>query len=85
MFSYKLIPSYAILDAEERILSEEPKDVFIDSFDDSGMTLGIRSWVKTEDFWPVTWELREKIKEAFHENEVEIPYNRLEVDVLHDK
>ena len=76
---------YAILDAEERILSEEPKDVFIDSFDDSGMTLGIRSWVKTEDFWPVTWELREKIKEAFDENGVEIPYNRLEVDVLHDK
>lgn len=73
---------YNILDADERILSEEPRDVFIDSFDDSGMTLGIRGWVKTEDFWPVTWELRENVKEAFDKNGVEIPYNRLEVDVL---
>lgn len=72
----------SILEADGRILSDEPKDVFIDSFDDSGMTLGIRCWVSTEDFWPVTWELRERIKEAFDENGVEIPYNRLEVDVL---
>jgi small conductance mechanosensitive channel len=73
---------YGILDEDERILSDEPKDVFIDSFDDSGMTLGIRGWVKTEDFWPVTWDLREKIKKTFDENGVDIPYNRLEVDVL---
>jgi small conductance mechanosensitive channel len=38
--------------------------------------------VKTEDFWPVTWVLREKIKKTFDENGVDIPYNRLEVDVL---
>ena len=30
--------AYGILGADERILSEEPQDVFIDSFDDSGMT-----------------------------------------------
>lgn len=76
--------AYGILGADERILSEEPQDVFIDSFDDSGMTLGIRGWVKTEDFWPVTWELRESVKEAFDENGVEIPYNRLEVDMLNE-
>lgn len=73
---------YKILAADGRILDEEPKDVFIDSFDDSGMTLGIRAWVKTEDYWKVTWDLREKVKTAFDENGIEIPYNRLEVDIL---
>ena len=73
---------HGILAADERILAEEPKDVFIDSFDDSGMTLGIRGWVKTENYWPVPWDLREKVKEAFDEHEVEIPYNRVEVDLL---
>ncbi|MDD6072339.1 MAG: mechanosensitive ion channel family protein [Clostridiales bacterium] len=73
---------YGILTEDERILSEEPQDVFIDSFDDSGMTLGIRGWVRTENYWPVTWALREKVKEVFDENGVEIPYNRVEVDVL---
>lgn len=46
------------------------------------MTLGIRAWVKTEDYWSATWDLREKVKIAFDKNEIEIPYNRLEVDVL---
>ena len=72
---------YALLSNEERILCDEPKDVFIDSFDDSGMTLGIRAWVSTSDFWPVTWSLREQVKKAFDENGIEIPYNRLEIDV----
>ena len=73
---------YGILSGDGRILKDEPKDVFIDSFDDSGMTLGIRAWVKTEDYWSVTRDLREKVKTAFDENGVEIPYNRLEVDML---
>ena len=59
--------------------------MFLDSFDDSGMTLGIRAWVKTEDYWKTTWDLREKVKEAFDANGIEIPYNRLEVDLLTNK
>lgn len=73
---------HGILTEDGRILDNEPKDVFIDSFDDSGMTLGIRAWVKTEDFWSTTWDLREKVKTSFDKNGIEIPYNRLEVDVL---
>ena len=73
---------HGILTEDGRILDDEPKDVFIDSFDDSGMTLGIRAWVKTEDFWSTTWDLREKVKTSFDKNGIEIPYNRLEVDVL---
>lgn len=76
---------YGILAQDDRILESEPKDVFLDSFDDSGMTLGIRGWVKTEDYWKTTWDLREKVKEAFDANGIEIPYNRLEVDLLTNK
>ncbi|MCM1497979.1 MAG: mechanosensitive ion channel family protein [Clostridium sp.] len=72
---------YALLTEDIGILQDESKDVFIDSFDDSGMTLGIRAWVKTEDYWQVTWRLREEVKAAFDGNGIEIPYNRLEVDL----
>ncbi|MCM1157121.1 MAG: mechanosensitive ion channel [Bacteroidales bacterium] len=71
-----------ILSEEERILQEEPQNVFIDSFDESGMTLGIRAWVRTDDYWSTTWDLREKIKTAFDEQQIQIPYNRLEVEML---
>lgn len=75
---------HALLVAEPRILEEQPKDVFIDSFDESGMTMGIRAWVRKEDFWGTTWDLREAVKEAFDENDIEIPYNRLEVDMINE-
>ncbi len=73
---------YEILAKEKRIMSNEPKDVFIDSFDESGMTLGIRAWVKTEDYWSTIWDLRERVKEVFDENGIVIPYNRLDVNVV---
>lgn len=76
---------YGILSKEKRILNGEPKDVFIDSFDESGMTLGIRAWVKTEDYWPTIWDLRERVKIAFDENDIVIPYNRLDVNVVEKK
>lgn len=74
-----------ILSEDDRILNEEPQDVYIDSFDESGMTLGIRAWVETELYWNVMWDLREKVKEAFDSNDIEIPYNRLNVSILESK
>lgn len=74
-----------LLSEDGRILQEEPKDIFIDSFDESGMTLGIRVWVPTNEYWSVTWSLREQIKAAFDENGIEIPYNRLEIDIKGEK
>ena len=71
-----------ILEADGRIMKEEPKDIFIDAFGDSGMLLGIRAWVHTDDYWSTTWDLREAVKEAFDANQIKIPYQRLEVDML---
>lgn len=73
-----------VIARDERILETEPKDIFIDSFEDSGMMLGIRVWVATNDFWQVTWSLREHIKKAFDEQRIEIPYNRLEIDIRNE-
>ena len=74
-----------LLGADKRILTSEPKDVFIDSFAESGMILGIRAWVKTEEYWNTLWDLRENLKELFDANDIEIPYNRLDVNVLNEK
>lgn len=71
-----------VLRQNKMVLQSEPHDIFIDSFDDSGMTLGIRAWVATADYWQGTWDLREEIKTAFDRNGIEIPYSRLEVTML---
>lgn len=75
---------YQLLEQDKRILLNEPKDVFIDAFEDSGMRLGIRAWVNTDEYWNTLWDLREHVKELFDENGIEIPYNRLEVNVVAD-
>ena len=72
---------HGILSEDDRILDSEPKDIFISSFDDSGMTIAIRVWAATSDYWSTLWDLRENIKAAFDDNGIEIPYNRLEVDM----
>jgi small conductance mechanosensitive channel len=45
------------------------------------MTIAIRAWTSTSNFWSTLWDLRENVKAAFDENGIEIPYNRLEVSM----
>ena len=55
--------------------------VYVDSLGDHSVVLGLRLFVKTQLYWNAKWELLEKMKIAFDENGIEIPYNHLEVIV----
>lgn len=68
-----LFKSHDLVRQEEGIL------VFVDSLGDSGVVLGARAWVATEDYWNVKWELTEKIKLSFDEEGIEIPYQQVDV------
>lgn len=41
--------------------------------------LGVRCWVKTDQYFPVLWQLNEQIKEAFDEAGIHIPYPQMDV------
>ncbi len=76
---------YALLENDPRVIKDEPKDVFIDAFLDSGMSLGIRAWVNTSEYWNTVWDMRERLKAAFDEANIIIPYNRMDVTIHSDK
>ena len=59
-------------------------NVFVDSFEDSSIKMGLRCWVKTEDYWQAKWEMTENIKLEFDKNEIVIPFNQMEVTVKSD-
>ena len=40
-------------------------DVFVDSFGDSSIKMGVRCMVATENYWKAKWEIQEAIKYAF--------------------
>lgn len=70
-----------LMEQQVKKLDDKDSRVFVDELADSSVVLGCRFWVKTEDYWPVKWEMNEEIKCAFDEAGIKIPYNQLEVHV----
>ncbi|MDD3746079.1 MAG: mechanosensitive ion channel [Anaerostipes sp.] len=72
---------FHVLEQEERLILPEETKVFVNELGDSAVMLGVRAWVKTEDYMPVKWHLLEQIKLKFDEEDIEIPYNKLDVTI----
>ena len=71
-----------LLTKDTRILSDPPAQVAVSELADSSVNFVVRPWVKKEDYWPVKFELTRKIKEAFDENNIEIPFPQQTVHVI---
>lgn len=56
-------------------------NVFVDSFQESAIKMGLRCFVKTEEYWQAKWEITEKIKLEFDKKGIVIPYNQMEITV----
>ncbi len=67
------------------ILQEEPKDIVLDAFADSSMTMVIHAWVKTDDYWQAKWNVMEGVKNAFDEAGIAIPFKKVDVHIVDNK
>ena len=76
----KEVLNQVILNEPACLLEEETK-VFVSELADSCVIMGIRIWVKTEDYWDAKWRMNENIKYALDENEIEIPYPQMDVTI----
>jgi small conductance mechanosensitive channel len=68
-----------ILGADERILSEPAPLIAVAELADSSVNFNVRPWVNTGDYWAVLYDVTEKIKLAFDENSISIPYPQMDV------
>lgn len=68
-----------VITKESMVLADEPKNIVLDAFEDSSMTILVHIWVKTEDYWPAKWKLMEGFKAALDEAGIVIPYNQLDI------
>ncbi len=64
------------------MMKEEGITVYVDSLGESGVVLGARGWVPTDDYWAVKWRITEEIKLAYDREGIEIPYNYMNVRVV---
>ncbi len=79
----KLILSQ-IVESEELVLKEEPVTIYVDSFKESSIAIGIRMWTKKEDYWNLKWDLLEKVKETFDDEKISIPMKQLDINIKRD-
>ena len=69
----------ALAQADDRILPDPAPTTFVNSLDDSAVTIGLRAWTRTSDHLPVMWDMTEKVKSRFDEVGISIPYPRREI------
>ena len=51
-----------LLEKDECIIKNEQINVFVHELADNAVVLGIRAWVKNEEYWTTRWRLLEEIK-----------------------
>jgi small conductance mechanosensitive channel len=68
-----------ILDADPRILDDQPKLVFVKSLADSAVVLHVRAWLNLDDYWDVTNNLSELVKNTFDQNGITIPFPQRQI------
>lgn len=70
-----------VVQKEPNRLADEPVDIYVSELADSSVQMGVRIWVKTEDYWPTKWKLTEDIKNALDANDISIPFPQMDVRV----
>jgi small conductance mechanosensitive channel len=68
-----------ILETDERILKEPAPLVAVAELADSSVNFNVRPWVGSGDYWPVLYDVTEKIKLTFDDNGISIPYPQMDV------
>jgi small conductance mechanosensitive channel len=71
-----------LIKEDTRILSDPPATIAVSELADSSVNFVVRPWVKKEDYWGVKFDLTRKIKEAFDENGIEIPFPQQVVHMM---
>lgn len=66
---------------DSAVLESEPVNAFVSELGESGIQMGLRVWVKNEDYWTAKWRLTENVKNVFDENGISIPFPQMDVKI----
>ncbi|MCP4126406.1 MAG: mechanosensitive ion channel [Gammaproteobacteria bacterium] len=68
-----------ILTSDDRILKQPEPLVAVAELADSSVNFNVRPWVNTPDYWAVKFDLTERIKLAFDDKGISIPYPQMDL------
>ena len=71
-----------ILEKHELVLDVPKYSVILKDFGDSSLDFQLKFWTKTADYYSAINDIKEIIVEEFRNNNIEIPYNKLDVQII---
>jgi small conductance mechanosensitive channel len=73
-----------VIATEPRCLKDPEPVVVVGELGDSSVNLWVRPWVNAPDYWAVKWEPTRKIKEAFDQKGISIPFPQRDVHLFQE-
>jgi small conductance mechanosensitive channel len=71
-----------VMAEDERILAEPAPVVGLMSLGESSVDFVVRPWVKSENYWPVLFDLNERMKKRFDAEGISIPFPQRDVHII---
>ncbi len=71
----------SIMDVDERVLKDPVPLIAVAELADSSVNFNVRPWVNTADYWGVRFDVTEKVKLAFDDAGISIPYPQMDVHI----
>ncbi len=66
-----------VTDSDERVLDKPITEIFVDEINAVGIRFAVRVFVKQADYFPVMFDLNEKVQLALAQEGFAVPYNQL--------
>lgn len=70
-----------LIQTDPRILRDPEPTIAVGNLGDSSVDLIARPWVASEDYWAVMFDLNERVKMAFDQHEIDIPFPTLDINL----
>lgn len=71
---------------DDRVLKDEnPPEVMVEALADSSVNLKLRTWVKSEDYWSLFFDVTENVKKQFDAAGISIPFPQQDVHLYNHK
>jgi small conductance mechanosensitive channel len=70
--------------ADTRILKDPAHTVAVFELGDSSVNFVVRPWVNADDYWPVYFDLTEKVKRTFDDEGISIPFPQRDVHLYQE-
>ena len=71
-----------LIDADDRILRDPEPFIAVSELADSSVNFTVRLWVKKDDYFPVYFDMTERVYETFPKENLNFPFPQMDIHLM---